>query len=109
MQPKIIRLKDATTYSGMDINKFNKDVRPHVREFSIGTQGIGFDRLELDTALEEYMRRNERPKENKKLWVAKERQDSTYVRAPGKSTKLSKESAFAKALEQVTSKKRRDI
>lgn len=34
---------------------FNKTVRPYVREFPIGKQGIGFDRLELDQWADAYI------------------------------------------------------
>lgn len=32
----------------MDRNRFNAEVRPFVTELPIGTQGIAFDRLDLD-------------------------------------------------------------
>lgn len=104
MQPRVIRLRDAPDYLGMDLNRFNKEVRPHIEEFSVGIQGIGFDRLDLDAWLVEYKRRNGRPKE-KKQWDAKERQDFTSVRVSGTSIKSSTKGAFAKVLAQVTSKK----
>ncbi len=34
---------------------FNKTVRPYVREFPIGQQGVGFDRLELDHWADAYI------------------------------------------------------
>ncbi len=46
--PRFIRLRDAYFYLGMDRNRFNSEVRPYVTEVRIGTQGIAFDRLELD-------------------------------------------------------------
>lgn len=47
MQPRVIRLKDATDYSGMDINKFNKDIRPHISVFVIPKEFVKneYDRL----------------------------------------------------------------
>lgn len=36
-------------------DEFNKTVRPNVREFPIGKQGIGFDRLELDRWADAYI------------------------------------------------------
>ncbi len=38
--------------------EFNTSVRPHVREFPIGKQGIGFDRHELDAWADSYVERH---------------------------------------------------
>jgi hypothetical protein len=46
--PRLIRLRDAAFYLGMDKNRFNCVVRPHVTQVRIGVQGIAFDRRELD-------------------------------------------------------------
>ncbi len=46
--PRFIRLRDAPRYLGMDKNRFNREVRPRVTVIRIGTQGIAFDRLDLD-------------------------------------------------------------
>ena len=46
--PRVIRLRDAAAYLGMDKNRFDLEVRPSLTEFPIGTQGVGFDRLDLD-------------------------------------------------------------
>jgi len=46
--PRLIRFRDAPYYVGMDRNRFNAEVRPHLTEIPIGIQGIAFDRLELD-------------------------------------------------------------
>jgi len=48
IQPRLIRLRDAPAYLGMDRNRFNHDVRPALLEIRIGRQGVAFDRLELD-------------------------------------------------------------
>lgn len=48
IQPKVIRLRDAPAYLGMNKNYFNQQVRPYLTEIPIGEKGIGFDRLELD-------------------------------------------------------------
>lgn len=52
--PRVIRLKNAPQYLGMDIHRFNAEVRPHVTEVRIGTQGVGFDRLDLDSWFDQY-------------------------------------------------------
>lgn len=46
--PRIIRLRDAPDYLGMDKNRFNAAVRPRLHEKRMGKQGVAFDRLELD-------------------------------------------------------------
>ena len=45
--PRLIRLRDAPFYLGMDRNRFNAEVRPQLTEIPIGEQGIAFDRLDL--------------------------------------------------------------
>jgi len=61
--PRLIRLRDAPGYLGMDRNRFNSEVRPFLTEIPLGTQGIAFDRLEIDAWLEDYIQRNgRRPK-----------------------------------------------
>jgi len=52
--PRVIRLRDAGRYLGMDKNRFNEEVRPYVTEVRIGKQGVGFDRLDLDAWFDEY-------------------------------------------------------
>ena len=66
IQPRVIRLRDAPDYLGMDKNRFNDEVRPNLTEFNVGIQGIGFDRLELDAWIEEYINRNGRRRNNLK-------------------------------------------
>lgn len=109
MQPRVIRLKNAAIYLGMDKNRFNEEVRPSVTEFPIGTQGIGFDRVDLDAWFDDYKRRNGRPGVRSKQWDAKNQRGSIYEVESGILTKSSTKSAFAKALAQVTSTKRTGI
>jgi predicted DNA-binding transcriptional regulator AlpA len=61
VQPRLLRLRDAPRYLGMDKNRFNREVRPRVTVIPIGSQGVAFDRLELDSWVDEYKRRNGRP------------------------------------------------
>jgi hypothetical protein len=110
--PRVIRLRDAAAYLGMDKNRFDREVRPHVLEFPIGDQGVGFDRLDLDNWLDDYKARNGRPGKQKgmeKPWDEKKSLVSLTGKGHGTSTKLSEEDAFAKALGKVTSGKRRNI
>lgn len=58
LQPRIIRAKQAPGYLGMCRDVFNKVVRPFVREFPVGGQGVGFDRIELDKWADAYIAKN---------------------------------------------------
>ena len=55
--PRFLRAMDAPGYLGMCRDEFNKTVRPNVREFPIGKQGVGFDRIELDAWADAYVER----------------------------------------------------
>jgi hypothetical protein len=103
----IIRFRDAPFYIGMDRNRFNAEVRPHLTEIPIGTQGIGFDRLELDAWVDDYKYRNGRPGEAKghKSWDASECPASSSEVATGISKNALAGGEFAKALAQIASKK----
>lgn len=48
--PCVIRAKDAHVYLGMERNRFNREVKPHLH--------VAYDRLDLDEWWEEYKRRN---------------------------------------------------
>jgi len=56
--PRVLRLRDAPHYLGMDIHRFNNEVRPYVQEIRIGIQGVGFDRLDLDAWFDLYKARS---------------------------------------------------
>ena len=106
--PRFIRLRDAPAYLGMDKNRFNREVRPTLAAIPIGTQGIAFDRLDLDSWADDYKSRNGHPAaqpEREKLWETKERRVSPNEAGSGTSISSSEEHAFAKALEQATSGK----
>ena len=51
--PRLIRLKDAPGYLGMDKNRFNKSVRPKLHELRLSKQAVAFDRLDLDNWVEQ--------------------------------------------------------
>jgi hypothetical protein len=106
--PRIIRIRDAPFYLGMDKNRFNTEVRPSLTEMKIGTQGIAFDRLELDAWVDDLKSRIGKPgtKKLEKKTCLKKSPASSKGASVGTSTKLSKADAFAKALAQATSKKR---
>ena len=103
--PRLVRFRDAPFYLGMDRNRFNAEVRPQLMEIPIGTQGIAFDRLELDAWVEQYKSRNGRPAQRKGKLTWDERGCpvlSTGV-VSGTSTSGSDVVAFEKALAKATS------
>ena len=111
--PRFIRFRDAPSYLGMDKDRFNAEVRPHLIEIPIGKQGVAFDRLDLDAWADQYRDREGRPgaKVEKEIaqWDGSNRQDSgvTRNRPSGGSTSVSGDTAaFTRALAAVTSKKR---
>src|SRR5262245_29078008 len=104
--PRIVRFRDAPHYLGMDRNRFNSEVRPHLTEVPIGKQGIGFDRLELDAWFEDYKARNGRPaRKGASIWDANTSPASSCGPASGTSTSASAGGEFARALEQVNFRK----
>ena len=120
--PRFIRFMDAPGYLGMCKKEFNETVRPNVREFPIGKQGVAFDRIELDQWADAYIESkaiektahqdNNRPRsecqgeaKGAKPWREKRSPVSTRKAESGKSTKFSEASAFEKALELVTGKR----
>ena len=110
VQPRIIRFRDAPFYLGMDRNRFNAEVRPFLTEVPIGKQGVGFDRLEMDAWLDEYIARNGRPaQKGVQKWDANEYPVSLSGAGFGTSTSGSKGGEFAKALDRLASQKRNNI
>ena len=110
--PRFIRLRDAPSYLGMDKNRFNRQVRPLLAVIPIGTQGIAFDRLDLDSWADDYKSRNGYPAaqpEREKPWETKESRASPNEVGSGISISSSEEHAFAKALEQARSGKPKSI
>jgi hypothetical protein len=111
VQPRIVRFRDAPAYLGMDRGRFNAEVRPHLTEIPIGVQGIGFDRLELDAWVDEYVARNGRPGRSKgdMSWDAEKYPASSCGPACGISTSVSSAGEFARPLAQLGSTKRSGI
>ena len=108
--PRILRIRDAPAYLGMDRNRFNREVRPCLTELPIGKQGIGFDRLELDAWVDDYKTRNGRPKRSKGVtsWDAEKYPVSPGELGRGISTNAASGGEFAKALARISSKKHND-
>ncbi|MCW8497044.1 hypothetical protein OQJ25_07970 [Fluoribacter dumoffii] len=111
--PRLIRLRDAPAYVGMDRHRFNEEVRPSLMEIPIGSQGVAFDRLDLDAWVDDYIQCSDRPAASKRrsleIWDENEYQGSTKKVVTGKLTKKYLDTDFAKALVLATSKKPKNI
>lgn len=68
--PRILRYRSAPAYLGMCNSEFNKTVRPFVKEFPIGSQGVGFDRYELDAWADSYIAENAVQKSGESISVS---------------------------------------
>ncbi|MCF7536211.1 hypothetical protein L4G46_03245 [Pseudomonas sp. P2652] len=121
--PRFIRARDVCGYLGMCRAEFDRTVRPHVREFPIGKQGIAFDRHEIDEWADAYIQAmavdkatnqdNNRPRSERQVgakgaatWPKKQSPGFSKCRtASGKSTRNTEENEFRRALELVTGRK----
>lgn len=108
LTPRVLRMKEAHYYLGMDRNRFNAEVRPYITEIPIGSQGIAFDRVDLDRWFEQYKKRNGRPCRDigDQIWDEKNQRGSSKGQVSGISTSASVGGEFAAALEQINLKKR---
>ena len=111
VEPRVIRHKDAPTYLGVNVNYFNKHIRPELLEISFGPQMIGYDKIDLDRWLDDYKARNGRPgkgKEAKKpiRQKSKEFQVLSCVEKPGGSTRNLEAKEFAKAVKRAITTRR---
>ena len=113
MQPRLIRLRDIPAYVGMDRNRFNKEFRHKLTEVPIGTQGIAFDRYEIDRLIDDFIELHGRPsKQNGDTTWEKEinmNLGSSNEETSGTSTSATSTrqvAEFERALKKATSKKR---
>ena len=108
--PRMLRLRDAPTYLGMDRNRFNTEVRPSLTVIPIGEQGIAFDRFELDAWVDEYksMHGRQATAKGESLWQGRKHPASLSAPGCGTSTSVSTGGEFAKALDQINLKKQND-
>jgi len=105
LMPRLIRLRDAPGYLGMDRNRFNVEVRPIITEIPIGVQGKAFDRKELDKWADQHIAKHGYKKGEISQWLEKERQALLNEATPGTSTNLSLESKLESLLKRAASKK----
>jgi len=105
IQPRLIRFRYVPDYLGMDRNRFNQEVRPHLTEIPIGKQGIAFDRLEVDLWVDEYKARHGRKQtQGAAKWDKKEHQDLESEEESGILKSKSSVKKFTRALELATLK-----
>lgn len=95
MPPRLIRLRGAPYYLGMDRNRFNAEVHPGLDAIPIGQQGIAFDRLEPDAWVDDGILRNGRRLKASKLEddVCQRRMLACRVSAKGTGSGTSKSAA----------------
>lgn len=72
--PRLIRLREAPHYLGLDKNVFNRDVRSELTEIRHG-RAVLFDRMELDAWADYTKSRCGRPPERRTKWQEEGRQD----------------------------------
>jgi hypothetical protein len=115
MLPRIIRLRDAPAYLGMDKNRFNAEVRPCLHEQRMGKQGVAFDRLELDAWADRYFGGNGRSEQPEELIGNVPNSPKAQHGAKGRTGRITKLSisnsgtatgAFAALAERLIRKKR---
>ncbi len=110
MLRRYYRLRDAPTYLGMDRNRFNSDVRPYLTEIPIGSQGLAFDRLELDAWADHYRAVRGRPPEKEDLCLEEECRVSPSVVTSGTlKSKLKDTGDFERVAARLILKKRSGI
>lgn len=86
--PRLLRLRDAPSYLGLDKMIFNRDVRPELTEVHHG-RAVLFDRLELDAWAEHTKACQGRPPERRSEWQEREGRDSARKGGSGISRKSS--------------------
>lgn len=98
--PRILRYRSAPAYLGMSRDEFNKTVRPFVKEFPIGSRGVGFDRYELDEWADGYIAEHEVEKATGRIHVSASAHKGIEERRDEQS-----KADFEKALEMVRRKR----
>ena len=112
IQPRVIRHKDAARYLGVNVNYFNKFIRPQLTEIVYGPQMIAFDRCELDDWFDNYKASNGRSGEAKEVEIKPCRQKNKKSQAcikevkSGTSTKRLWEKELSQVLDQRITKMR---
>ncbi len=109
--PRVIRHKDAPEYLGVNVNYFNKYIRPYLTEIPYGPQMKAFDRCELDEWFDIYKASNGRPGETKEVEnkpCRQKKKESPVLSCEaihGGSIKKCLEKEFVKAVARATTKR----
>jgi len=112
---RIIRLRDAPSYLGMDKNRFNAEVRPCLHEKRMGKLGVAFDRLELDAWANRHFGGNGRAEQPEEIIWNAPNSPKAWRGEKGRTGRITKTSiskssaakgAFAALAERVIRKKR---
>ncbi|KPY25473.1 putative prophage PSSB64-02, Orf63 [Pseudomonas coronafaciens pv. porri] len=98
--PRILRANQVHGYLGMCRDEFNKTVRPNVREFPIGKQGVGFDRLELDAWADAYIATNSVDKRQRSDTPLLPKPEKRLVGRAGSQAPAAKPDPHAKSKEE---------
>lgn len=106
--PRVIRVKDAHRYLGMDKTTFAREIRPYLTLIKITNKSRGFERVDIDHAFDVYIcGRCCPPKKPLPIGdnICESKQVSTLTPqvTAGSSTKKLKENAFANALSTAKS------
>lgn len=104
MQPRLIRLRDAPSYLGMDRNRFNNEVRPFLVTIKIGQQGIAFDRLDLDKWAEGYKKQQGKPAQRAYHWQGNETPRLINNKKSSQSIKSMVDKEFQQLVDQLLKK-----
>lgn len=105
MQPRLIRLRDAPKYLGMDRNRFNSEVRPFLITLKIGQQGIAFDRLDLDQWADEFKKHQGKPAQRIVSWQAHETKSLLRKKKHSTLIKNTTDKEFQQMVDQLLKKK----
>ena len=110
VSPIWLTLKDAQKYLSMGKNSFSKYIRPHAKEFRIG-RSVFFERLDLDVVARDTAQRYRCPNQSQgdMKWDKRNCQGSLKGAISGTLTNKSAVDEFNVALDQVTSKRRKNF
>lgn len=105
MQPRLIRLRDAAKYLGMDRNRFNNEVRPFLVTLKIGQQGIAFDRFDLDQWADEFKKSLGNPPQRLMRWQKPGAQTLLRENKYSTTAKKTDDAEFQQLVNQLLKKK----
>ena len=107
LMKRLMKLNKACEYLDKSEPNFNETVRPYITEIPDG-RCVKFDRLDLDTWVDQYKAANGRPGKEIQIWQ-KEPQASEKKATSGTLRKSSPVNSFDKALENRNLTKRSAI